>query len=76
MGWWETAYLNKASLSEQFTEEARASLPAFSSSAPQDVFAAVTLQRIRLRHDQQVPEWEGAPEGAGRASRPFAASTD
>jgi hypothetical protein len=41
--------------------EARASLPAFSTSAQEDVFASVCLQRIRLRHDQQVPEWEARP---------------
>jgi hypothetical protein len=53
--------LNKTetSLPEQFLTEARASLPTFSSSEPSDVFPAVTLQRIRLRHDQQVPEWDG-----------------
>lgn len=61
IGWWQQAYLNKTdiSLSEQFLTEARASLPTFSSSEPSDVFPAVTLQRIRLRHDQQVPEWDG-----------------
>jgi hypothetical protein len=60
MNWWETAYLKRPALSEQFGEEARASWPALSSSAPEDVFAAVALQRIRLRHDQQVPEWDGS----------------
>jgi SAM-dependent methyltransferase len=60
MNWWETAYLKRTALSEQFGEEARASLPALSSSALEDVFAAVALQRIRLRHDQQVPEWDGS----------------
>jgi hypothetical protein len=60
MGWWSMAYLNRPGLSDEFREEARASLPALSGSGPQDVFAAVTLQRIRLRHDQQVPEWDGA----------------
>jgi hypothetical protein len=24
---------------------------------PEEVFAALLLQRLRLRHDQQVPEW-------------------
>jgi hypothetical protein len=46
-------------LPEQFLEEARASLPAFSTDAAGDIFASVCLQRIRLRYDQQVPEWEG-----------------
>jgi hypothetical protein len=59
--WWQHAYLDniETSLPEQFLTEARASLPTFLSSEPTDVFAAVTLQRIRLRHDQQVPEWDG-----------------
>jgi hypothetical protein len=60
MNWWETAYLKRPALSQQFGEEARASLPALSGSAPEDVFSAVALQRIRLRHDQQVPEWDGS----------------
>ena len=62
ISWWQQAYLDKidTQLSEQFLQEARASLPTFSTSEPRDVFASVTLQRIRLRHDQQVPEWDGA----------------
>jgi hypothetical protein len=61
IGWWQQAYLDKidTQLPEQFLQEARASLPTFSTSEPKDVFASVTLQRIRLRHDQQVPEWDG-----------------
>ena len=61
VGWWERAYLGRAEsdLPEQFVQEARASLPAFSTDAADDIFASVSLQRIRLRHDQQVPEWEG-----------------
>jgi hypothetical protein len=48
----------------RFTEEARASLPGRSGEAtlpahPNAVFAAISLQRLRLRHDQQVPEWGG-----------------
>jgi SAM-dependent methyltransferase len=63
IGWWLQAYLGKTDtrLPDQFLQEARASLPAFSTAAPGDVFASVCLQRIRLRHDQQVPEWEGRP---------------
>jgi len=60
-GWWEQAYLCKSEsyLPEQFLHEARASLPPFSTDASGDIFASVCLQRIRLRHDQQIPEWEG-----------------
>jgi hypothetical protein len=59
--WWQEAYLGRSDtpLSHQFLEEARSSLPALHTTAPTDVFACVCLQRIRLRHDQQVPEWEG-----------------
>jgi hypothetical protein len=60
VGWWEQAYLqnSKPYLPEQFLHEARASLPPFSTDGSDDIFASVCLQRIRLRHDQQVPEWE------------------
>ena len=59
--WWQQAYLDKIEtpLPDQFLQDARASLPTFATSEAKDVFASVTLQRIRLRHDQQVPEWEG-----------------
>jgi SAM-dependent methyltransferase len=62
--WWEAAYLKGEILPRRFTEEARASLPGLSGEAtlpahPNAVFAAISLQRLRLRHDQQVPEWGG-----------------
>lgn len=58
--WWERAYLRRfeSHLPDQFVQEARASLPSFSADAAPDIFASVSLQRIRLRHDQQIPEWE------------------
>ena len=60
IGWWQEAYLSRSDtpLADQFLEEAQASLPSLSTADPRDVFACVGLQRIRLRHDQQVPEWE------------------
>jgi hypothetical protein len=59
-GWWEQAYLRRTGtpLPDQFMQEARASLPGSSTGNSRDVFSAVCLQRIRLRHDQQVPEWD------------------
>ncbi|MBU8546126.1 MULTISPECIES: methyltransferase domain-containing protein [Roseomonadaceae] len=63
--WWEAAYLpqERQLLAERFVEEARASLPSLAGAAslerPEDVFAAVRVQRLRLRRDQQVPEWAG-----------------
>ena len=62
--WWRTAYLSPGDLllPTRFGHEARASLPglradAADASDPERVFAAVGLQRMRLRYDQQVPEW-------------------
>ena len=61
-------------LTEQFTLEASATLPTFdlpTSSLEDklaetrfhhlldDVFSAVSLQRLRLSNDQQIPEWQG-----------------
>jgi len=61
--WWDTAYLQAAnpSVPTRFTSEARASLPGLlytaNSFTLDDLFTAVTMQRVRLKHDQQVPEW-------------------
>jgi len=61
--WWEGAYLEAENpvLPERFRIEARASLPIVGGENFQldDVFAGLTLQRLRLKHDQQVPEWQG-----------------
>ncbi|MGH9468010.1 MAG: hypothetical protein ACRD1Y_11715 [Terriglobales bacterium] len=61
IGWWEQAYLGKAEspLREQFLREARGSLPALTTDIADNIFASVCLQRIRLHHDQQMPEWGG-----------------
>jgi hypothetical protein len=65
LDWWERAYSQGEVLQRRFVEEARASLPGLGSTAllatPDVVFAAISLQRLRLRHDQQVPEWHGEP---------------
>ncbi|MBL6077728.1 methyltransferase domain-containing protein [Belnapia sp. T18] len=62
--WWRTAYLTvgDAWLPTRFRHEAGASLPGLRTEAadacdPDQVFHAVGLQRLRLRHDQQMPEW-------------------
>ena len=61
-------------LTEQFTLEASATLPTLDVPAGslggvfaearlhrllEDVFSAVSLQRLRLSNDQQIPEWQG-----------------
>jgi SAM-dependent methyltransferase len=63
--WWRRAYLQEAGsvLPRRFADEARASLPGLMgivNPPPEEVFAALLLQRLRLRHDQQVPEWRPA----------------
>ena len=59
--WWEKAYYKAPSLilPEQFRVEAKASLPIVSGDKFElgDVFAGLTMQRLRLKNDQQVPEW-------------------
>jgi hypothetical protein len=63
--WWDAAYLapKEPLLPRRFVAEACASLPALQDNpaavGPEDVYAAVGLQRLRLRQDQQVPEWGG-----------------
>ena len=63
IGWWQAAYREaaNASLADRFVLEAAASLPGVekTNAGSEDMFSAVSLQRLRLRHDQQVPEWSG-----------------
>jgi hypothetical protein len=62
--WWDAAYLTgRDVLPVRFSDEARASLPGLrgpeQAATPEEVFAAMGLQRLRLRLDQGVPEWPG-----------------
>ena len=61
--WWNSAYRDRSKpvLAERFTLEAAASLPGIFSPTPHldDVYSALSLQRMRLRQNQQVPEWSG-----------------
>ena len=63
--WWRRAYLDTPVLQQRFGDEARASLPGLialeTTMPPEEVFAALQVQRLRLRHDQQVPEWVRLP---------------
>ena len=64
--WWQAAYLRpgNAVLPGRFAVEARASLPGLDAGTicrPDDVQAAMALQRMRLRQDQGVPEWSWRP---------------
>jgi hypothetical protein len=59
--WWERGYLGAGSqiLAERFMTEAGATLPVVEKDRAvlDDIFAAVNLQQIRLKHDQQIPIW-------------------
>lgn len=59
--WWDKGYLKADNqvLSERFMTEAKATLPIIEQGGVHldDVFAALNLQQIRLKHDQQVPIW-------------------
>lgn len=58
--WWDVAYCSETALDERFRLEARARLPALGASEePDDIFTAMSLQRMRLSNDQQMPEWGG-----------------
>ena len=62
--WWSDAYLGiGAGMLPRFASEARASLPGLATpeaaADPAEVLAALGLQRLRLQHDQGVPEWDG-----------------
>jgi SAM-dependent methyltransferase len=60
--WWDKGYLSADNrvLPERFMAEAKATLPMIDHSDPRldDVFAALNLHQIRLKHDQQIPVWE------------------
>ena len=59
--WWDRGYRSPANpaLAGRFMNEARAGLPAMPDEGDrlEDVFAGLALQRLRLSHDQQVPDW-------------------
>lgn len=61
--WWSAAYLTESEgMRTRFAEEAAASLPGLNAHEvmfePDRVLEALGLQRLRLRQDQRVPEWQ------------------
>ncbi len=59
--WWTAGYENNANalIGERFRTEATASLPGIAEApSPGTIFDGMEFQRLRLHHDQQVPEWE------------------
>ena len=57
--WWDKAYCHET-LSEQFFSEAKVSLPLVSQTLNVDnIYTAVKQQRLHLKLDQQMKEWQG-----------------
>jgi hypothetical protein len=60
---WDSAYrqVEDDTVPARFVEEARVSLPGLAQAAGEvgvdDVFDAMRLQKVRLRFNQQAPEW-------------------
>jgi SAM-dependent methyltransferase len=66
--WWEAGFIAAGpQLAQRFWLEANSSLPSMriANTSTSDLFDALCLQRMRLRHDQQVPEWGGEPQVVG-----------
>ena len=63
LAWWNDAYRNAPDrlLGDRFAVEAATSLPGVSSGSDRldDYYAGLALQRVRLKHNQQAPEWTG-----------------
>ena len=62
ISWWESAYpAADPGLHERFVHEAASTLPGIQPATLDvgELFQGVLSQRDRLRHDQQVPEWQG-----------------
>lgn len=59
--WWNEAYQQNTVLEARFQREATASLPGIANVEQpnlDDIFSAVNFRRIRLKHDQCIPEWK------------------
>lgn len=62
MLWWSIGYVSSpnATIPDRFLGEARASLPSLAYTRDpslDDIFGGIAFQRLRLKQDQQVPEW-------------------
>lgn len=58
--WWNLAYLADEALRPRFLREAAAALPLGGGCDAVAVYDALDWRRLRLRQDQQVPEWTPA----------------
>ena len=65
LDWWDAAYRENPDhpLAQRFALEASASLPGVVTADTEldGYYSALNLQRLRLKQNQQVPEWSGSP---------------
>ena len=63
LDWWDSAYREQTghALAERFALEASVSLPGIQpeDSDLDNYYSALNMQRLRLKQNQQVPEWTG-----------------
>lgn len=59
IAWWRNAWLDDIALGPRFLREVAAALPIEPNPTLDDVYTALEWRRLRLRQDQQVPEWAG-----------------
>lgn len=65
LDWWSEAWLADEALAGRFRREAQAALPVTDAGNHELVFAALEWRRLRLRQDQQIPEWHSMPVAGG-----------
>lgn len=57
VGWWQSSWLSDEALRARFRREVVAALPVQDASNVAEVFDGLAWRRLRLRQDQQIPEW-------------------
>lgn len=69
IGWWETAWLADEGLGARFRRECAAALPVGADADADEIFDGLAWRRLRLRQDQQVPEWVQRSETSREPAR-------
>lgn len=57
IGWWHDAWLGDQALAARFSREVGAALPVQNAHDPEEIYDGLRWRRLRLRQDQQAPEW-------------------
>lgn len=65
LAWWQHAWLDDAALGPRFAREVAAALPVDNVASLDDVYSALEWRRLRLRQDQQIPEWTLSARSGG-----------